>query len=126
MYVNYGDKNFFEYGRLVDSEYSSTVFDILVCDPYLNEDDDNLYWFAECQVDITDDWIDKKAVMSCIGMTDKSYDPILFAVGCIDYYGTADFGGESYACDNHYMTMADIKDILKYRQISLDNLDITW
>lgn len=31
-----------------------------------------------------------------------------------------------FTYDNYYMTMADIKDILKYRQISLDNLDITW
>lgn len=111
MYKNYGDKNFFEYGRLVEEvENTETVFNILVCDSYSGEDD----------------WIDRQAVMSYIGMTDQNFDIVQYALGCIDYYGILEFGGESYLYDCNNMTMTDIQDILKYRQIASDNLDITW
>ena len=31
MYVNYGDKDFFEHGRLVDAEHEDNIYDILCC-----------------------------------------------------------------------------------------------
>lgn len=125
MYKNYGDKNFFENGRLIEKEENTeTIFNILVCNPYSDRED--LYIFGDCQVDTTDDWIDRQAVMSYIGMTDQNFDIVQYALGCIDYYGILEFGGESYAYDCQHMTMADIQDILKYRQIAPDNLDITW
>lgn len=124
MYVNYGDKDFFERGRLVDSEHSDSVMDILVCEPYSDEED--LYQFGECSVDITDNWINKKAVMDFIGMSVESFDPISYAMGCIDYYGMENFGAISYAYDYAHMTREDIKDILKYRLIASDNLNIVW
>lgn len=124
MYINYGDKNFFERGRLVDSEHSDSVLDILVCDPY--DDEEDLYQFGECSVDITDDWIDKQAVMDFLGMDSDSFNPIEYALGCIDFYGMENFGATNYTYDFAHMTKEDIKDILKYRLIATDNLDIVW
>lgn len=124
MYVNCGDKDFFERGRLVDSEHSDSVMDILVCNPYSDEED--LYQFGECSVDITDDWIDKQAVMDFLGMDSDSFNPIEYAIGCIDYYGMENFGACNYVYDYTRMTKEDIKDILKYRLIATDNLDIVW
>ena len=37
MYVNYGDKDFFEHGRLVDAEHEDNIYDILCCNPYPDE-----------------------------------------------------------------------------------------
>lgn len=124
MYINYGDKNFFEYGRLVDSEHSDTVLQVICCNPYPDEEDK--YQFAECEVDINDMWIDKEAVMSYIGMTEETFNPIQYAIGCIDYYGAENFGALSYAYDWTNMKKADICEILKYRLIANDNLDIEW
>lgn len=46
MYINHGDKNFFEYGCLMDSEHSDTVLDILYCRPY--DDEEDSFFFADC------------------------------------------------------------------------------
>lgn len=53
-FVNYGDVNFFELGILVDAEHSDTEFSVLYCRPY--DDEEDLYFFADCEVDITDSW----------------------------------------------------------------------
>ena len=124
MFINYGDRNFFEYGVLVDSEHSDTEFQILYCRPY--DDEEDKYQFAECTVDITDSWIDKKAVMSFAGMNEENFNPIRFAIDCIEYYGVENFGGNSYAYDFRNMNKESIKEILKHRLIASDNLDITW
>lgn len=52
MYRNYGDKDFFENGVLVDTEHSDTVFPMLLCRPYPDEED--LYQFGEVEVDLDD------------------------------------------------------------------------
>ena len=49
MYENYGDKNFFEYGRLVEV-VNDNEFNIICCTPY--DDEEDKYQFAECIVDI--------------------------------------------------------------------------
>lgn len=122
MYINYGDKNFFEYGVLVDSEHSDTEINIIRCLPY---DEENRYQFNECTVDITDSWIDKKAVMNFIGMTEENFDPIQFAIGCTDYYSWDNFG-YPYHYNWQYMTKEDICEILKYKPIANDNLNVEW
>lgn len=124
MYVNYGDKNFFEHGILVDVEHSDTEFPVLYCMPYPDETD--LFQFGDCLVDITDSWIEKRDVMNFIGMKETDFDPVQFAVGCIEYYGAENFGAMSYAYDYSRMNRAKIEEILKYRLIANDNLDITW
>ena len=115
MYKNYDDVDFFEYGRLVEKE-SETEFNIIVCDPY---PDGSGFRFSEVQVDITDSWIDRKAVMECCGMTEENFDPILYALDCISYYGAENFGASNYSfdCDWQHMTRKQIEHILMHYAI---------
>ena len=124
MYSNYGDKDFFERGVLVEvDDHSDTEYNILYCNPY--SDIEDCYQFGDCTVDISDSWIDKEAVMSFIGMTDDEFNPVMFAIGCIDYYGISNLAS-SYAYEMLHMTKKEICEILKYREISPENLDIEW
>lgn len=52
MYRNYGDRDFFEHGVLVDTEHSDTCFPMLLCRPYPDAED--LYQFGEVEVDLND------------------------------------------------------------------------
>ena len=124
MYINYGDKDFFEYGRLVDAEHEEDICDILCCNPYLDEPDK--FQFGHCRVDVTDTWIDRKAVMAFIGMSEETYDPIQFALGCVDYYSWDNFGVADYGCSYDWRNMdrASIRNILKGYLIAYDNLEI--
>ena len=121
MYKNYGDYDFFEYGVLVDDEHIENEIDILYCRPY--DDEEDLYLFAACTVDITDTWIDKKAVMDYIGMSDDNFDSIQFAIGCIDYYGVNNF---SSPYNGYQFTKEEIKETLKHYLVASDNLEVTW
>ena len=121
MYINYGDVNFFEYGILADAEHSNTEIKILYCRPI--DDTENQFFFADCAVDITDTWMDKKSVMDYIGMTEENFDAVQFAIGCVEYYGAENF---SSPYDGYQFTDTEIKDRLKYYLIASDNLDITW
>ena len=94
MYHNYGDRNFFEHGILVDTDHSDTEFQMLRCLPYPDEEDK--YMFSRLDVDITDSWIDRKAVLSFLGMTEETFDPVQFAIGCTDYYSWDNFGASDY------------------------------
>lgn len=122
MYVNYGDQDFFEHGILVDTEHSDIEFPILYCVPYPGEED--LYQFGDCMVDITDSWIEKQIVMDYIDMKETEFDPVQFAIGCVEYYGAANFGAQSYVYDWTRMRRTEIEEILKYRLIAYDNLKI--
>ena len=124
MYLNYGDKNFFEWGTLVE-EHSDTEFSILICRPY--GDTDEYFQFGECTVDIDDTWIDRDAVMNYIGMSDNDFDPIQFAIGCIDYYGADNFGVFALGGrDWRYCTHDDICEVIKSGEydIELDNVEV--
>lgn len=126
MFVNYGDYDFFECGRLVDADHSDTEFEILYCEPYSDMEDH--YIFAKLYVDITEDWIDKKAVCDFIGIDKPEDDPIEFALGCIDYYPIENFGaGDSMVYyDWSDMNKESIKEYLKTELIASDNLKIEW
>lgn len=104
MYKNYGDKNFFEHGVLVDTEHSDTVFDIIRCEPYCDTDD--LYMCAAISVDTEDDWIDRNRVMDFIGMTDETFDPVQFAIGCTEYYDWGNFGAYDFDPRYNYECMS--------------------
>lgn len=121
MFINYGDINFFEYGVLIDDEHNENEYRVLYCMPF--DDADNLYLFAECDVDITDTWIDKNAVMSYAGMTDETFDPALYAIDCISYYGVENF---SSPYDGYTFTRAEICEKLKHYLIANDRLNIEW
>lgn len=125
MYLNYGDVDFFEHGRLVDDQSSDTEIKILACEPY--SDTEDLYQFGNCVVDFTDTWIDRDAVMTFIGMTEEDFDPVRFALGCMDYYSWDNFGADHYFAYNWLrMKKESICEILKHQQISSENLNITW
>ena len=122
MYLNYGDVNFFDYGMLVDTEHSDTDIDIIFCMP-IYDTDTELYYFGEVTICINDEWIDKKSVMSYIGMDDKSFNNIQYAIGCLEYYGAENFGTDF---QNWQYTREEICNILKHRLITCDNINIDW
>lgn len=121
MYINHGDVNFFEYGVLVDAEHSDTEIKILYCRPF--DDAEDKFFFADCAVDIDDEWINRQAVMDYIGMTEDNFNNIDFAVGCVEYYGAENF---SSPYEGYEFTRAEIESKLKYYLIANDNLEITW
>lgn len=118
MYTNFGDKNFFEYGLYVDTEHSDEEFPILFCQPY--PDEENLYQFGECTVSINDSWINRNEVMRFIGMTEKNFNPVQFAIGCFKFYGPEEFGADSLVYDWTHMERKEIEEQLKYRLIVYD------
>lgn len=125
MYHNRGDKNFFEHGVLVDSDHSDTVFDLLLCEPYSDEED--LYCFAHVQVDVEDDWIDWNMIENITGGDFSSLsganavDAAIAAAECYswDNFGASDFG-VSY--NWQYMTRKDICKELRDYQIAWDEV----
>jgi hypothetical protein len=126
MYINYGDVNFLEYGGCLIEERTDTEYNVIYLRPY---DEDDLYQCAELTVDITDKWIDKDAVMKFGGMTEENFNPIHFAIDCIDYYGPEEFGADGswgYQKDWRYMAKDDVKEVLRHRLIATDNLNIEW
>lgn len=124
MYINYGDKNFYEWGNLVE-EHSDTEFSVLICRQY--GDTNEYFQFGECSVDITDEWIDRKSVMSYIGMTEEGFDAVQFALGCIDFYGADNFsifalGGKDW----RYCTQEDIQEVLNSGVYDIDLDNVEW
>lgn len=95
IYENYGDVNFFEYGRLVEVYINDDgtiddrlpVYNVLYCEPIY---DDEKYLFSPCTVDIYDTWIDVDAVERFGGVR-RADSPLYFALACIDYYGIENF-----------------------------------
>ena len=111
MYKNYGDVNFFDYGRMAEVQNDGTV-DVWVCNLVSDcEDPDRCYQFDHVNVDINDSWIDADAVCSYAD-TSKN-DIIQFALACIDYYGVENFGGTAYYTEEQFKTENEILDILK-------------
>ncbi len=128
MYRNYGDRDFFENGVLVDTEHSDTVFPMLLCRPYPDEED--LYQFGEVEVDLDDfkesGWGDRKVVMDYLGMTEETY-----TIGAVRdrLHGILFLGqlrGSLLRDDWQRIDKRSICEILKHRLIASDNLDIVW
>lgn len=119
MYKNYGDKNFFDMGILLDDEHSDTVFPVILCRPY--PDEENKFQFAMGEVDVTDSWIDRKGVMSYAGMTEETYNAAQFAVDCTNYYDWENFGQVWREANRE-----QIESALRMEEIASDNLDMPW
>jgi len=130
MYRNYGDVNFFELGILVDTDHTydpeggQNIVQIIRCLPY--DDEEDVFCFGELTVDIDDPWIDRRAVLSFIGMTEETFDPIQYAIGCTDYYSWDNFGAELYDADWQRVDREYIKGFLKYRSIDPDGIHVEW
>lgn len=119
MYKNYGDANFFEYGRLVEKTKDTNCFNILVCDyVYDCTDSERCFRFDVCYVDISDSWIDIDAVESYADCSKES-EPELFALACIEYYGVENFGGTAYYNESQFFTESEIREKLKSYEIKL-------
>lgn len=122
IFANYGDKNFLEYGTAVEVYINDQLaivdtddeIRILYCRPF---DDDDVYLFADCTVNINDTWIDKKAIMEFSGLDKISTvnEQIQFAIACIEYYGVDNFsspyGGYKHDCNY-------IKEYFRYHVIN--------
>ena len=122
MFRNYGDRNFLEYGCLVDDEHEENEVRVLYCRPFDEpnpETGEMQYLFADCTVCINDDWIEKQSVMDFIGMTEETYDKIQYAVGCIEYYGVDNFTGGFMG---QTLTAGGVKRELDYYLIDWENL----
>lgn len=113
MFTNYGDRNFFEYGLLVEP-VSDTEFRLLVCNPY--SDSDDLYQFACICVDTKDSWIDKEKVNDYNG--EPIEDPLQLAIAAYSYYGPEEFGAYSMSYDWQHMTRDQILEELKHYGVS--------
>lgn len=126
MYINYGDRNFFENGILVDDEHEENGIRMLRCLPYSDEEDK--FQFARLFVDVTDQWINKKAVCDFAGLPETGYDPVDFAIACTDFYPWENFGAGDFGISYNWMDVnkAALCKELKGYLIASDNLDIEW
>jgi hypothetical protein len=122
MYINYGDKNFFEHGILVDSEHSDTLIDMLVCEPY--PDEENKYMFARIQVDTEAEWLNKDELRRFTGM--DLTDPVELAIAAYSYYGPEEFGAMDYGVTYDYRDMdkESIRKELRNYLIAHDKLEL--
>lgn len=94
-YVNCGDVDFWESGIYAAKDPDcDTAYYIIRCEPYPDDDGNEYFRFGDLYVDVSDSWIDREAVMDYIGMTEESFDPVEFAIGCTDYYAWENFGAE--------------------------------
>ena len=122
MYKNFGDRNFFEYGILLDNDHSDTQFPILVCSPIYEEDENGnqLYLFADCFVDVEDEWMDSESVESCCGSWNCNEH---YAIACINYYGTHEF---SDCINSGIFTAEEIVEKLRKYFIDYSDLVLAW
>lgn len=118
MFNNYGDINYFELGALVENDGRENEYHVLYCRPLCETDENGneLYYFADCFVDITDTWIDRTDVES-FADCDAETSPELYAVACIDYYGAENFASPY---DGYRFTRAEIIDKLNAYGITRD------
>ena len=72
MFKNYGDRDFFEEGILIEQQ-SPSQFTLLRCNPI--PDQENRYEFARLDVDLDDDWMDKQALRDYAGLEPGVDDP---------------------------------------------------
>ena len=122
MYKNFGDKNFFEYGILLDNDHSDTQFPILFCAPLCEEDENGnqLYHFADCYVDVDSEWFDFDAIESCCGSWDSNES---LAIAALNYYGSNEF---SDSWGDTIFTAEEIVEKLRNYHIDYSNLVLTW
>ena len=127
MYKNYGDKNFFEYGRLVE-QINDHEFEVLVCEgaqPYEDDVRIEVFPYAHCTVNINDNWIDKEKIFSFNGMTEDTFNPILYALDCIQYYGVENFGGH-YDYPDRVGVEQTLNWLYQNKRLDISNMYTDW
>jgi hypothetical protein len=108
-FENYGDVNPLMHGGIWVKDIGNNEFEII-----RNNLEDNNNLIDVMLVNISDDWIEKNKVMSYIGMTEDTFDPIQYAIGCTEYYSPNNFG---HTYDN--MTEEQMIQFLKLRGIEI-------
>ena len=94
IYMNYGDRNFFE-GGLYIMDCGDGDYEFIKCD-FANDSDGDTYLFSEGMIDPTDSWIDIDAVSNMAGAGELERAELARAI--IDYYGPEN-------CSGHYGEM---------------------
>lgn len=93
-YINYGDCNPLEHGGiwvLQENTGMGITTQYGIVKNIFDADSEKIYLY-DLGIDISDEWLDKKAVMLCTGMTEQTFDNVQFAIACIDYYSFENFG----------------------------------
>lgn len=94
-WLNYGDVNFWEHGRLIKRHWpdKEDEYDVLCLE---DGDFNGKVIVARCYVDINDPWIDKMAVWDYTGCypIKTEDDKMRFVIDCISYYGIHEFQPE--------------------------------
>lgn len=88
----YGDVNPLDHGGQWIKQLTPTTFRVVILITPSENVDNDMYCIEDCEVDITDSWIDWESVkMSC---DTPPNDPIRQAMDAISHYGTANFGSD--------------------------------
>lgn len=111
QYTNYGDVNPLDYGGIWVKYLGNNEYDIIQNTP--DEEKENNQSVYDLTVNITDSWIERKLIMSYIGMTEENFDPLEYAIGCINYYAPENFGS------SYNMSTEELIDFLKARNIEV-------
>ena len=112
---NFGDVNPLDHGGIWVQKESETCYRIVKF--YPEESEENPSQFQSLYVDISEKWIEKESVMDYIGMTEKDFDPIQYAIGCTEYYSCQNFG--CYQPEN-FKTIEDVKEELEKYGITVE------
>ena len=83
-YMNLGDVDFFEHGRLVQEDSIPDGYFVLYCEPNCDHEDN--YLFGRCYVDVTDNWLLERIPRLQYESGEE------YAVRCIDELGAYEFG----------------------------------
>lgn len=87
VYLNYGDVNFADYGRLVaeDPVYKGYYY-VICCDPVYDTDEPTWH-ITQDGIDLYDDWFDIDNIKKWAG-EEVVDDPYLRAMCVVEYYGS--------------------------------------
>lgn len=113
MLVNFSNGSFYDDGLLIDDDYGTLgKVRVVICRPcrYLK----GMYSFADCLVDVNQDWVDRGIVNAENIQGDNLSMAAKLAVGCIDYYGVETFASHSCVIDRETLNL----------QLSQLNIDV--
>jgi hypothetical protein len=114
-WVNYGDVNPIEHGGIFVKEENETTFRIVKLQ-FVDDDGKNL--LLDLNVDISDSWIEKEAVMNYAGISEADEDfSVNFAIACTEFYSPGNFGCH----ENIYLTLEESEEHLKQYDISKEH-----
>jgi hypothetical protein len=105
-----GDVNPIQHGGAWIQKLSEDQFRIIKIEPCQNRVD--YAYLYDVDVDLSDSWIEKASVRSFC----DAQDDYQLALGCLDYYGSVNFGQS----EDIYLTHGEAVEWLKYRDIEVE------